>query len=248
MNTMHAGTAKRGGLVWLLTGALAMIFSTAGAAAPAGPAGGSEIVARIVNAYGGTAALGNVRSLYTKGYLRMYQGGADGWVTTYYRRPDSLRVENKTQNIVKTRILRGTEAWQRKGTAPAAKLAPPLFEGMVLQRSVLDLPFGLNDGSLTASPVTADSGELVLAIKDKGGRAMTAVVDAGTGLVSSISTTISNGGKSSVVGFTVSAYRDVDGVKIPFVISHFYNGKQAAETRLSEADINRAMPDKLFRP
>lgn len=239
-------------LLWALMTMAAIAVEPAAPAAALAPTKEEELIAKMVQAYGGKDALAKVRSLYTKGNQHVYQLENDGWVTRYWQRPGKMRIESATRRAQETRVLNGSKAWMAV-RAGALKPAPPAhYQGMVFQYDAADLPFFLNENRKAAvyqGQSTVDGiAYQVLLVKKGSGQGMTAYIDEQSGLISRVSGSITVGNKPAAASLEFSEYRDVDGVKVPYKIVTLYGAAKASEIRMSEVVVNKDMADTLFNP
>lgn len=214
--------------------ALALVCSLAA------PANLDALVGRIIQAYGGKAALRRARVVRQIGTLETMRGLAK--TGRYFAAPDRLRVEIEyPQGGGEVRVLDGARSF-RNGepvSGPpreamilqAARLALP---GLLLQRKLVDLGEVRREGKrLRAIGVPLDDG-LSLAI----------AVDPKSGLILRSEGQLPEGVRFATV---YSGFRKVNGVLFAFREENFASGQQTGETRLQQIELLDAAPQEWFR-
>ena len=246
---------RRVAVAWFLaasTFAVMPAFAAEPAPAAETPTKEQELIARIVEAYGGRDALAKVSSIYARGYCKLYQQDNGGWITRYFQHPRKLRVEAAYRGSPETRILNDTKGWMGAGTAGQKEADRYAYEGLVFQYDYMNLPFSLIDGNKTATyrgKDTAGGAPVdVLLFKGREGEEMTLYVDEKTHLIAKASSPITAPAGKTEIAVEFFDYRDVGGVKMPFRVINSFGPAKVGITYMSEVSFNRAMGDKLFLP
>ena len=219
---------------------------------PAADISGEQLVAQIIEAYGGRDNLAKVRSIYTRSYEKIHQADNDGWITANLQRPDRFRIESALHQTNSTRVVSGSQVWMSSGKALLEPADNATREGVMFLFNCIDLPFSLAEGKWTAKHQGIDkhnsSPNQVLILKNSAGEELTLTVNPKTHLIDLISGITTKGERKIIIAQEYSDYREVNGIKLPFRITSYYDGKPYAQNTLGEVKINVEMPDKLYKP
>ncbi len=72
----------------------------------------AAITATVLRAYGGTAAVGSIKSVIAKGTIVDFLTSKEGSYARYYKRPGKLCIEVMPDRGGEIRILNGNQGWQ----------------------------------------------------------------------------------------------------------------------------------------
>ncbi len=201
---------------------IAILAALLAGAAPLGAQTLDEIVAKNIEARGGLGALRGIRTLRMSGTVSMGPGTQAGLVMEF-RRPRMVRQEFSAGGTTAVAAFDGTAGWQLvpvAGKGVAERMSPDDQGEMEEQADVEgDLVDWKAKGSvvelLGKEPVSgAEAWKLRVTLKS--GTVRTLWLDAGSFLEIQNETKRTAAGKTVEFVSTVSDYRDVSGLRIPF--------------------------------
>ena len=129
----------------LLSGVLSMAcWIAAVIAAPAADSTQAALsprqrVQQVVDAYGGRAALEQMKAYRMEGRIVAGKQGREGAMVRLFQRPGRLRVELHYPDRAETRLVSGEHGWRGLGDEFTAA-AGPMLGAMVMQAARADLP------------------------------------------------------------------------------------------------------------
>ncbi len=204
---------------------------------------------RVVEAYGGKAALERWPVTVQEGEVAAYTGADVGRLTRIHERPRRLRVTiGYPGGKAEQRILDGDLGWRdgREVTGTPAQAA------MVLQAARMELPLSL----LAARDRLADEGvverdgkllrALTLALGN--GMTMTAEIDEPTGRILRTVGRMPGGVGSLEFVTTYGDFRKVAGTWVPFREENHVQGRHSGTTTLFHVEYLPEAPTGAFRP
>lgn len=210
-----------------------------------------KIVAKVIAAYGGEAALRNIRTVSARGRIDAARAG-EGSYARYFGVGRKLRVELVYRESAETRVLNGEKGWRGVDGGPllAAKGAPLL--AMVYQYKYLAFPLplleegyritSLGGGELHGVPVE------ILAVSDDEGPPMKVFVDARTHLIVRVAGAFALGEARTELAVEFSDFRKVEGVMFPFRLVNYGGEFRIGDTVITGLQVNGAMDAALFAP
>jgi hypothetical protein len=225
--------------------ALAALLPAVTAAAP------DPLVARVVEAYGGRAALSKAKALRQRGRIASKaREGREGALLRVFALPDSLRVEIAySDGTGEVRV-----AHQGRATREGADVtgAPP-GNAMVLQAARIALPLWLASDPARArrlDPVEREGKRLErLSVSVGGELELVAEVDGASGrILRTVGKLTGPGGAPFEFVNEYSDFRKVDGVLFPMRELNFAGGQQTGETRLERVEVLAEAPPGAFAP
>jgi outer membrane lipoprotein-sorting protein len=223
---------------------LALCFTTAAAQAQTV----DEVVARNIEAKGGADKLKSVQSMKLTGQLSAR--GMEAPFTIWSKRPNLARQETEVQGTPMIRGFDGTTAWMVVGGAaqevggPEAKVTRDQAE---FDTPLLDYKAKGNRVELVGSE-SLDGGKVYhLKVTTKNGLVQHYYLDADTGLERKTSVTIDQGGQPVTVVSELSDYRDVEGLKVPFMVKQSVNGTPLSQLTIEKLEVNAPVDDSIFR-
>lgn len=235
----------------VVTALILALFSGSGMAADSGRPE-QKLIAQVIDAYGGSKALANVRTVFASGHISAFMQGDEGTSTRWFQRPRKLRAQLVYNKSAELRIINGKKGWRSSNGKPPVEVIGPPFLGMVYQYKYLDLPFGFldNEFSVRLLPRETLNGRTVdvLQLSDQEGPPMRLYIDGETHLIARVAGSFSFGSMGTELAAEFSDFRTVAGVKFPFTIVNYGGDNKIAETRLDELRLNQEMPDSLFQP
>ena len=227
---------------------VATLAALALAAAPAEPPA-SALVEKVVEAYGGKAALERYPVLVQEGEVVAHQAADVGRLLRIFERPRRLRVSIAYPgNPPEQRILDGARGWRdgREVTGTPAQKA------MVLQAARMDLPLALLEGRdrvVDEGVVERDGSRLrALTLPLGDGAAVTAEIDPETGRILRSVARMPGGVGSLEFVTAFSDFRKVAGVLLPFREEAFVQGRHSGTTAIKSAEFLVEAPTGAFRP
>jgi len=210
----------------------------------------TDLVDRVVAAYGGAAAIQRSGSVRQSGTLDSFRHGKTGTVERVFSRPDRLRIDIRIPGEPpESRILNGEKGWRDGKEVP-----PMMAKAMLLQAARLDLPYLI----LTAGPDIrllgpVDSGDgrelKALGVPMAEGLRLVAVIDAKTGyIVGSHGLIEVAPGQGMEFATRYSGHTEMDGIVVAAEEAHFAQGQPTGKTVLNKSAVVPDLPDDVFRP
>lgn len=234
-----------------LTAAVVLLFCAPARAGAHDPA--TDIVARIVAAYGGAERVGRVSTVKATGTIDEFLSGRRGEYARYYRRPGRLRIEVLPEAGGEVRILNGRSGWQGEaggGMVPARAI---LRQSMLYQYTYLDLPMGLvhGDYSVTYRGKVRQNGREreLLDVAGSEGPVVHVQVDPHSFLITRVSADFAMGMMGSgELATEYSDYRETAGVPFPRRLANFAGSTPISEIDISYLQVNIRLAGSLFLP
>lgn len=191
--------------------------------ATAHPSDLDALVAKVVGAYGGSAAWAKVTSIDARGRVVPAMRKGDGAMTRVWRGNDNLRVEIAYPDKTETRILENG-----KGTNNGRESNAMELDAMRLQALRMALPRLLTDKRATLRQTAPNTIEIAI-----DGLAVVAEVDPATGRI------VRSTGRSGEMAFATSYsdFRTVSGILIPFHEENSAMGMKTADIFLDKIEI-----------
>ena len=235
-------------LALALAAAGALAWSPSPRAAPAGAT--DPLVRKVVEAYGGAAALGRVKGVRQHGRVQSTMQGKDGTLARLLAVPDSLRIEiGYPDGTGETRV---THAGKGLRQGQDVSGTPP-HHAMVLQAARLALPIwlaGEPGRARRAGRVEREGRALeALALELPGGLELLAEVEPATGrIVRTVGVMEGPGGGHFEFVNTYSDFRKVKGVLFAFREENYAGGQQTGVTVLEQVELLDRVPAGAFGP
>jgi hypothetical protein len=209
----------------------------------------AALVERVVEAYGGTAALGKFPVMVEEGVVAAHESKDVGRILRIYERPRRLRVTIQYPGSgAEQRILDGARGW-RDGREVTGT---PAHAAMALQAARLELPLSLRAGEqrlVDEGLVERDGAKLrALTLPLGDGLAITAEIDPGTGQILRVVARMPGGVGSLEFVTAYSDFRKVSGVLVPFREENFVQGRHSGTTEILTAEFLVEAPTGAFRP
>lgn len=218
-------------------------------AAPSGPSAPvAALVSKVVEAYGGRAALTRFRAAVEEGEVSSSMlGRGIGKLRRVWEAPRKLRVSIAYAGSPEVRVLDGARGWR-----DGREVVGPPYYAMVLQAARLGLPLALLQG---ASAVV-DRGEaqldgrtvraLELPLGD--GMSVTAEIDPSSSRILRATGRLEGAGPPLQFAAVYSDFRKVQGVLVPFHEENYAQGNRTGETALSRVELLPEAPAGSFSP
>lgn len=234
---MPARRGRLAALRWLLAAALACLAGVAGAVEL------DTLLQRIANAYGDPTPPASI--VQHGRTLSRAQG--EGRLLRAYRAPDVFRIEIDYPSNPETRLLFGSQAWQRNRPMSEA------FRGaLILQAARVALPWNL----LAARASLRDAGEhkfgegrlhfIEMPLAD--GLTLIAEVDPESGRILRSRGILRHGSSQMVFGTVYEDFRSTAGRMHAAVEHHFAMNRYIGRSYIESVEYDRPLPDSLFRP
>jgi hypothetical protein len=189
-----------------------------------------DLVARVMNAYGGEAAWAKVTSLHQTGSVSSPMRPAPGKLTRDWQRPDKLRIEVVYPTSTEVRVVEGD-----KGTQNGKEASGMGLDAMRLQAARLALPYLLAEKKTSLRDAGSRDKLRLLEIPLTAPMTLMVEVDSENGhIVRSI-------GKSTGIEFATmySEFRKVDGLLFAFHEENYAQGAKTAATDIAAVEVNR---------
>lgn len=223
------------------------------AAAAEQDAPSQALVAQIVQAYGGSAAIEKVAAVNAEGTIKAPVRGDHGTYKRWFKRSRLLRVETTYQRSgAEVRILNGEEVWRSGGGSALRAISGPSAQAVIYQYKQLDLPYGLLKGSYNLRYAGKENvggvATEAMEVWDAEGPAMRVNVDAVSHYLIRVSGRIEFGGAATELAAEFSDYRPVAGVPMPYRVRNFAGGMAVSETVIERYDVSPPDDPDRFLP
>lgn len=212
-----------------------------------------EIVAKMIEAQGGKAALEKVKDMTYTGTIDIISYGITGSMTMYLKEPDKARMDMEFMGMVMTQAFDGENAWGLDPNTGSIVDMPEdqakELKRMAIGNSALLYPEKHGITFTFKGKETNEGKDYILleqAYDD--GHKETLYLDAGTYLVhktKSMSTDLT--GISVETEAYASDYRKVDGLMLWHSMRIVQEGEEAMVMNFTEVSINTGLEDSLFR-
>jgi hypothetical protein len=226
----------------------ALLLSLPVAAAEQDPAS-LALVEKIVQAYGGAAAIERIAAVHAEGEIKALVRNDHGTYLRWFKRSRLLRVETAYQRSAETRILNGEQAWRSRGNLLEV-VSGPSHLAVVYQYKQLDLPYGLLKGGYNLRYAGKESLSGVeteaMEVWDAEGPPMRINVDAANHYIVGVNGSLSQGGHSMALAVEFSDFRPVEGMPMPFRVRNHAGGQLVSETTIRRYTVNPPDDPSLF--
>ncbi|MGH9348498.1 MAG: insulinase family protein [Vicinamibacterales bacterium] len=217
------------------------------------PARARELIARLVEAKGGLARLKAVRTVTAVATttLHLQQGPMESTTKTYIVYPDQFRVDAAVAGANIVQVYNAGEAWMTNpaGTQDAPPPVKDSFAASV-RRDMIPLLIGAAEGALTATllPEEGQDGRTlrVVEISGEGLAPVRLYADAAGLVVRQSFTAPGPDGRDMLAEESFSDYREIDGVKVPFVAALSHDGRPVLTRTLTDVRFNAPIDARLF--
>jgi hypothetical protein len=218
---------------------------------PAAPAGlrVAALVSKVVEAYGGKAALEKHPVVVQEGEVLAHQSTDVGRLTRIFERPGRLRVAiSYPGNPPEKRILDGVRAWRDRQEVTGS---PPQL-AMQLQAARMNLPLSLAeavDRVVDEGSIDRDGSRLrALTLALGGGLTVTAEIDESSGRIRRAVTRMPGGAGTLEFVTAFSDFREVSGTWVAFREESWVHGRRSGTTELRHVEYLAEAPTGAFRP
>lgn len=207
-----------------------------------------EIVAKNIQAKGGVEKIKAVQSMKQTSHIKVQ--GISASMTVYFKRPNLSRQEMNISGAQIIAAFDGTTAWglnPMAGQTTASPLPGP-SAAQARKEADFDPPLldykarGTKVDYVGTEPAGGGKSYLHLRVTDKDGTTTQVYLDAVTALEAKIVAE----GPTGPVETTLSDYRDVNGLKMPFALKTTAGGVVAADVTVDKIEFNLDMPNTLF--
>jgi predicted Zn-dependent peptidase len=218
---------------------------------PAKEEQGRQVVSRMVDALGGPASVGEVRSARVTAALSLQTpGGAmEAQASTLYRVPDGVRSEMTFFGQTLVSCVTEADAWRaRAGEVSDIPRDERREQNADLERDLFLLAYPAVSRNYVLQGQGDQDGLSVVEVRGPTGSAFTAFFDPATGLPAKVAYDGSNPmtGESARIVEEFSDFRAVGGVKRPHRIVTSVDGTVFAESSVTELIINGDVADEEF--
>ena len=236
--------------------ALAAATGASGSAfAVPGDAGSPEaraLIARVVEAYGGRAALERVRAYRLEGELFSIRRHDESPTVRVFARPGRLKVLIGYEGAGEARIVDGAKGWRSADEGPIEEAHGPMLDAMVLQAARADVPWILIEHAAEARWLPAQDVDSVacegLEFALPGGLTFRAFVDPRDHRVRMSQGALAHGGMQTHFETFYDDFRAVDGVWFAFRERNWASGTQTGVTSVTRVILNPRLRADEFRP
>lgn len=211
-----------------------------------------DLVAKIVQAYGGAQQIERVVSLNAEGEINAFARRTHGTYKRFFQRPRLLRVETSYPGMTETRVLNGQLSWRMNDVDVIKSDTGPSRQAMAYKYKQLDLPYGLLKGNFNlryAGEETVGS-QMTQAMEvwDDEGPTMRVNVDTTTHVIVKVTGMLKAGEKTMSLAAEFSDFQSVDGTPLPFRIQNFAADTLISETVMTRYAVNPPPKSELFVP
>lgn len=214
--------------------------------------GRSPVIAKMLDAYGGTKALEGVHTVVARGRIDDYMRQVSGGYARIMQRSGSLRIEIRPEQGGEIRVLVGDQGWQGAGDSfyPAAPIS---LSSMRYQYSYLDVPMCLADQSCTAQEggvkVLEERPYDLLLITTAGAPQLRVYVDRDTHLIHRVAADFSMGMMgASELATEYTDFRPANGVLFPRLLTNFAGGSKISLLTIETLEVNAPLAAEVFTP
>lgn len=214
--------------------------------------GRSPVVAKMLDAYGGTKALAVVRTVVARGRIDDYLRQVSGGYARIMQRPGSLRIEIRPEQGGEIRVLAGGQGWQGAGDRfdPAKPIS---LSSMRYQYGYLDIPMCLADQSCTAQEGGIKELEGrpydLLLITAAGAPQLRVYLDRQSHLIHRVAADFSMGNMgSSELATEYADFRIANGVLFPRLLTNFAGGSKISLLTIETLEVNGSIAADVFTP
>ncbi len=227
------------------------------AAAPAAPAPGPNaaaraLIARVVEAYGGRAALARVHAYRLEGTLFSSMRHTESPTVRVFERPDRLKVRIDYASGAELRLVAGGRGWRNEGGGPVEPAHGPMLDAMVLQAARAAVPWILMEHEKEARAIDATDVDGVRApgveIPLGEGLAFRAWIDPATSRVLRSQGTLERGALRTHFETKYSDFHRVNGVWFAFDEENWASGAPTGHTSVTRVTLNPRLARDEFAP
>lgn len=233
--------------------AAALALAAGAVSAPARGASKAErLVGRILDAYGGRAALDSVRAYRMEGVLFAIMRHDESNTVRIFDRPGRLKILISYPDGAEVRIVDGPNGWRNAHGGPVEPASGPMRDAMVLQAARAGVPWILADHAAearTVKPLVRD-GVRYDGIEFPLGEGLVfrAYADRRTHRVHVSQGELDHGGMKAAFETVYDDFRDVDGVLFAFREENWASGMKTGITTLDRIELNPAIGVDEFVP
>ena len=220
------------------------------------PAPGQEdpgaLVDRVLEAYGGWAALSTVSSYRMEGVVRTSHGKSPSPTSRVFERPGRLRVVLVHPDVKETRILDGSRGWRSDPSGAFAEAKGPLLDSMRLQAARAGLPWILaerRDSVTLIEPLEVQGTPLPgLEVPLGPGLALRAYVDPDTSRVLRALAVLDHPMMMITFETRYTDFKEAEGVLFAHTEQNYTGGRHQATTAIETVVVNPELEEADFRP
>lgn len=215
----------------------------------AGTTSADTLVDSILKAYGGQAALAQVKAYRMEGSVASVMRGRGALVRTFAR-PRRLKITLDYPGHPEARILDGDRGWRSDGKGNLAPADGFLLTSMVLQAARADIPWILHERRATIRLLAPLDGGRLQGLEIPLGEGLTLAVyaETATGRIVRSSGVLETPGMKTNFATDYSDFRTVDGVLFSFREANFAANQSTGDTVITRITLNPKLTDKDFRP
>lgn len=211
------------------------------------------VLRRVVDAKGGLDALKNVRTLVADSAttFQLERNSLPSTTKTYVRYPDKFRVDAQVDGQQVVQIYSSGRAWMKDpgGVREAPGPVRADFAASV-RREAIPLLIAASAGQLAVRLLPnergAEDGATVLEIRGRGLEPIKLFID--DKMLIAKQTLVASGpdGRQMLLEEVFSDYRNVNGIRIPFVAEILHGGRSIMTRTLSNVTLNGDVDEGLF--
>ncbi len=210
-----------------------------------------ELIERVIDAYGGRAALERVKAYRAEGRIVAVRQGREGPTLRLFQRPDRLRVELRYPGEPEVRIVSGVRGWRGTGKE-MEEASGPMLEAMVLQAARAAVPWILMERVADArrgKPRELRGRPLAgIEIPLAAGLTLRVWVDPATRRVEVSQGVLDHHGMQTEFETVYGDFRKVNGVLFAFREENYASGAHTGYTALERVELNPKLRPNDFAP
>jgi outer membrane lipoprotein-sorting protein len=227
---------------------LATVLATPGMSQTA-----EQVLAKMIDAQGGRAALAKIEDMTLTGTLEIVSMGINGSLTMYQKEPNKMRMDMEFMGMVMSQAFDGENAW---GVDPSTGSVQDLpedqakeFKRMALGNKAILNPkeFGITF-TFKGKETIEGKDYLLLEQTYDDGEKQTLYLDADTYLLYKSKSMSANMAGMKVDTETFSSdYRKVDGLMVAHSMRIVQEGEESMVMTFTEVSFNTGLEDSLFK-
>lgn len=211
-----------------------------------------DLVASVINAYGGGHVLERLQSVHAVGSTEAYMLKDRGIYERFFRRDRKLKTMTTYGRSSETRILNNRRGYRGTDRIPLSEVTDHRLLAMIYQYKYLDMPYGLMTEAYAISSrrLAEFQGREVelLRLIDLEGPTMDIFIDRETFHIVKVTGFFAVENRTTELSAEFSDFRRVGDTVLPFRVINYSSGQKIAETVMNYYELRDNIPDALFEP
>jgi len=232
---------------------LAVAFFFATALSPASAQTAKDVLAKMIEAQGGTKALGAVKDQTMVGNLDMVQMGMKGGLTLYSKEPNLMRLDMEIMGMLISQAYDGEKArMTNPQTGSVEELPDNLTQEIKRQAMGYDSLLNPEKHGITfefkGKEKVQEADYLVLDEKLSDGHIITYYLDPATYLpYKTKAMGLSQTGAEAMIEMVTTDYQKIEGVMVPQTITQYQDGQEFMRITVTKVTFNSNLDDAFFK-